>query len=178
MITAKFEQIVDFIETSFIEHRQAHGRSPEVLFTKFRLGIDENEPPPRTVWVPVGGPIEPATGGSTQYGESGAEQRFVPIYQRQTQVLCYIFGGTSFTDTERLLDDILAAVWKCLGKLANPGVTEWITEQEEVAARALGDNFLVIQPFTWPIMVEGEDRGLTILTDENHTGTLNDTDAC
>ena len=161
---SKFEQIVRLVEAELQVHRREMGHTPfEVGFDLFRLATHENLELPRVCWVPIGGPVEGAHAGTFKNDDNSVESK--PLYKAQTQLQAYIFG-CDYGDTEALHHDVLAAVWKCIGQLANPGVFRWVTQEEDVAAHMLGDNHLVVQPFTWPLTVLSEARLLVNITAE------------
>lgn len=153
---SKFEQIVRLVEAELVRHRREMGHTPfEVGFDLFRLSTHENLELPRVAWVPIGGPVEGAHAGTFKNEDGTLESK--PLYKAQTQLQAYIFG-CEYGDVEDLHHDVLAAVWKCIGQLSNPGVFRWVSQEDDVAAHMLGDNHLVVQPFTWPLTVLSEAR--------------------
>lgn len=161
---SNFELVVEAIAAQLVTHRREMKHDPfDVDHHLFRLSLREHLESPRVHWIPIGGPVNTALAGTFKDANNTVESK--PVYRADTQVLCYIFAE-EYVHAERLHHDVLAASYKCLGRTANPGTNRWITSESDVAAHMLGDNHLVVQPFTWPMTVLGEAKRLVTLTAE------------
>lgn len=90
-------------------------------------GLDQHASPPRIVVVPEGERLEPPTAMSWPKTEGQV------LYTRRVELSLYLWAS-SYADVEGMLDEVLTALRKRLGPIAQPRGGEWI----EGGAIALG----------------------------------------
>ena len=108
-------------------------------------GLDEHAHPPRLVVVPERETLE----ASTQYTFPAPAGR--PFYARRVRLSLYLWAST-YSDVEGMLAEVLTALRKRLGTLAQPRDGEWV----EGGAIALGVAYRLGLEVVAP--VEGRER--------------------
>lgn len=135
-----------------------------------RKALKENKRPPRVVWVPAGGVIEPpANVGGTEVAAATNRQR--SLFDRSVEFTVYVHGQ-DIEQTENLLHAVAAAVHLTAFASAVFGAEAWPTETPEGADYAI-DGDLATLTVTLRIPVVDEEAGLATIATETETGNLN-----
>lgn len=139
----------------------------------FRVSQDHHHIANRVVWIPRGGRIDGGIEGKRTVAatQSTDESRLVPLCKKLLSVEARLTAAT-FEDLEALHADVLNAVQLGLHRASIAGSFEIVSESDAGAGNLLGGIALLVQQFTWEVIVTKQTETLVIAADQTHECNL------